>query len=253
MPRGGDEFLQQHRRVAESRLRLAAGARQRGGKLLGARDKPHPLAATARDGLDQQRPADRLGLLRQPRVVLIGAVIAGDDRHARRGHQRLGAVLQAHGADRVGCRADEDQPRGLHRLGEIGVFRQEAIAGVDRVGAGGAGGRKDGVAAKIAFGGGRRADAHRRIGQMHMQRIGIGIGMHRDRPDPHAPRGADDAARDLAPVGDQKARNPRHHMRNTPQRVGRAGALLQAASDRLTTRRVSRGSITPSSQSLAEA
>ena len=53
----------------------------------------------------------------------------------------------------------------------------------------------------------RRPDAHRMVGQPHVHRIGVGGGMHRDRLDAHFMRGAVDAQRDLAAIGDQQAGN----------------------------------------------
>jgi hypothetical protein len=86
-----------------------------------------------------------------------------------------------------------------------------------------------------------------------MARPGIGFGEHGDRFDAHAPRGAGDAAGDLAAIGDQQGCEHAGYIRNTPKRVGCTGAFSVADSDRPTTRRVSAGSITPSSQSRAVA
>ena len=63
------------------------------------------------------------------------AVIAGHHRHARRLHQRLGRGLRAHQPDRVGRRTDEDDAGRRAGRGEIGVLRQKAVAGMDRLGA----------------------------------------------------------------------------------------------------------------------
>ena len=41
------------------------------------------------------------------------------------------------------------------------------------------------------------------IGHLDMERLGIRIGINRDRGDPHFPGSFDDAAGDLAPVGNQ--------------------------------------------------
>src|SRR5262249_10292319 len=50
-----------------------------------------------------------------------------------------------------------------------------------------------------------RADRNRRIGHCDMQRVFVGLGIDRDGGDPHAPRGPDDPAGDLAAIGDQDA------------------------------------------------
>jgi hypothetical protein len=46
------------------------------------------------------------------------------------------------------------------------------------------------VAAQVAVGGARAADADRLVGQGHMQRAGVGIGMDRDGGDAHPAGGA---------------------------------------------------------------
>ena len=46
--------------------------------------------------------------------------------------------LAAHAADRVGRRADEDEPGVGAGLREVGVLGEEAVAGMDGVGAGAA-------------------------------------------------------------------------------------------------------------------
>ncbi len=74
---------------------------------------------------------------------------------------------------------------------------------MDGVGAGVGDRRHDAGNVQVAFGGGRRADGHRLVGHAHVQRVLVGLGMDRDGGDPHAPRRAHHATRDLAPVGDQ--------------------------------------------------
>ncbi len=92
-------------------------------------------------------------------------------------------------------------------LGELGVLGKEAVARMDRVGAGDFGGRDDRGDVEIAVGGRRRADADRMVGQADMHRVGIGGRMHRHGLDAHFMRRAVDAERDLAAVGDQDAGN----------------------------------------------
>ena len=86
-----------------------------------------------------------------------------------------------------------------------------------------------------------------------MQRVGVGFGIDGDRRDAHAPRGAGDAAGDLAAIGDQEGAEHRAYIRNTPKRVGSIGAFNAADSARPSTRRVSAGSMMPSSHSRAVA
>jgi hypothetical protein len=48
-----------------------------------------------------------------------------------------------------------------------------------------------------------------------MRRPRVGVRINRDRRDPHAPRGADDAAGDLAAIGDQDFGEHRYNPRRT--------------------------------------
>ena len=147
--------------------------------------------------------ADPLGLGEQTRIVLIGAVIARHDRHAMRLHQRLRRRLRSHRADRLRRRADEHDPGGGAGLGELGVFRQEPVAGMHRLRAAVARRGDDRLDVQVALARRRRADQPRLVGHRDVQRAGIGLGIDRDRRDPHPPRRADHAAGDLAAIGDQ--------------------------------------------------
>ena len=113
---------------------------------------------------------------------------------------------------------------------------------------------------EIAVAGACRSEQHRVIGHRDMHRAAIGFGIDRDRAQPHGARGADDAAGYLAAIGDQeRAKAPIHfraihrHILNRPNLVGSIGAFDAADSPSPSTSRVSVGSITPSSHSLAVA
>ena len=62
MARALDIFFDQDMVIAKARRCLAPATGQRIGKILGPFDQPHPLAATARNRLDQHRIADAIGL-----------------------------------------------------------------------------------------------------------------------------------------------------------------------------------------------
>ena len=189
--------------VAESRAGLAPGGLERGIEILGPLDHPHALAAAPGRGLDQHRVAGPGRGLSEGLRVLGGAMVAGHQRHSGLGHDLLGRRLGAERPDRRRRRADEDQA-GVHAgLGEIGILGQEAVTGMDCLGAGRLGRGDDGLDVQVALDGRRRPDAPRLVGLRHVRRSGIGIGVDRHRGDAHAPRRAHDAAGDLAPVGDQ--------------------------------------------------
>jgi hypothetical protein len=77
---------------------------------------------------------------------------------------------------------------------------------VDRFGAGGLGRSEDLVSDEIGLRRRRRADGHRLVRHIDEQRIRIGLGIDRNRRYAHAPRRLDDAAGDLAAIGDEEFR-----------------------------------------------
>ena len=90
------------------------------------------------------------------------------------------------------------------------------------LGAGAVGGVDDGLGVEVALPGGRRADPDGLVGGAHVKRPAVGVAVHGHGGDPEAPRGAHDAARDLAPVRHQHLLDPR--ARRRPRRGrGRGG------------------------------
>ena len=91
----------------------------------------------------------------------------------------------------------------LQDVGELGVLRQEPVAGMDRVGARDLAGGHDLVDVQVAFARGRRADADALVGQPYMHGVGIRRGMNRNRRDAEFLAGAKHPERDLAAIGDE--------------------------------------------------
>ena len=201
--RPGDIGLQQHALVAEGRAGLAPARRQGGGEVGSAIHPTHALAAAAGHRLDQYRIADARGLAGQGRLGLVLAEIARRHRHAGLVHQRLGGVLQAHGADRGAWRADPDQAGGGDRVGEGGVLREEAVARMDGLGAGFFRRGDDLFRDQIAFPRRGRPDQHGPVGVGHMGGVRIGLRIDGHGLKTHAPRGGEHPAGDLSAVGDQ--------------------------------------------------
>ncbi len=158
MPRLGQILLEQHRFIAEAGLRLAPRRGQRRDEILAPHHDAHTLAAAAGRCLDQHRVADRISLPPQQRIVLPGAVIAGNERHTGPAHDRLGFGLGTHRADRFGRRTDEDQPRCSDSGGELGVFGKKPVARMDRLRTGLLRNGDDRVPAQIALTRRRRSE-----------------------------------------------------------------------------------------------
>ena len=258
------EFFDQHAVVAERRLGLALGADDRRRKLAGRIDRAHAAPAAAGGRLHQHGETDLVGGLCQRCLVLRLAVIAGHQRHAGLFHQRLRARLRAHRRHHLGGRTDEHQSGIEASLRELGIFRQEAVAGMDGLGAGLARGFDHAFDVEIAVARPRRPEQHGLVGHGDMHGVAVGLRIDRDGAQAHGAGGADDAAGDLAAVGDQqRAKTPvefcavhhrfLHHILNRPNFVGSIGAFAAADNPRPSTSRVSAGSITPSSHSRAVA
>ena len=130
-----DEFFEVDRGVAEGLERLAGRALERAGKLLGRPHHPHSLPSTARHRLDHYGIAHLARQAERGAEVVDGRARAGDDRHARKLHSppRLGLV--AHGPYGRGRGPDPDELCPLDRLREGSPLGEEAVAGVDGVGA----------------------------------------------------------------------------------------------------------------------
>jgi hypothetical protein len=76
---------------------------------------------------------------------------------------------------------------------------------VDRVGAGALGDLEELLLHEVAVPGGRAPERVGLVGDLHVQRVAVGIGVDRDRPDPSVLAGPCDAHGDLATVGDEDA------------------------------------------------
>ena len=74
---------------------------------------------------------------------------------------------------------------------------------MDGVGAGLLGRGNDLGDVEIGLARGGRADAHRLIRHLDMQRVAVGVGIDRDRGDAEPPRRPHDAAGDFSTIGDE--------------------------------------------------
>ena len=241
----------QHPVVGKRRCRLLPSRGQRRGEVGRRGYYAHAAAATAGDRLDHDGKADPRCLVCQKLGILAVAVVAGQQRHRRCFHQRLGGGFRSHGAHRAGWWADEDDPRRGAGFGEGRIFRQEAVAGMNRLGAGGAGSFDDAGNVQIAVARRGRPDRVGSVRGLDVQRVGVGFGIDRDRLDPQPSGGPDDAAGDFASVGNQQGAEHRGHIRNTPKRVSCRGLFRAADNESPSTRRVSAGSMMPSSHRRA--
>ena len=108
-------------------------------------------------------------------------------------------------------------PAACQRGREIGVLREESVAGVNGLSSGAHGRVDDSGDVEVAVPRGRRADRDRDVRRGDVARVGVGVAVHGDRPDAHRLERADHPDGDLTPVGDQNRIETHHaHIRKTP-------------------------------------
>ena len=126
----GHEALDEHGRVAESGGGFLRGPREHLFELRGVVDDAHAASSAAPGGLDQERGVTERG----DGVELVGAHRL-ERRHAELVRELLRVLLVAHPLHRFLFGAAVGDARLLHARRELGVLREEAVAGVDDVGA----------------------------------------------------------------------------------------------------------------------
>jgi hypothetical protein len=191
--------------VAEGGLGLGARGAEPARESGGIVHEPHALAAAAARGLQHDGEADVLHQALDLAVGLDGMLGARDDGHLGGDHAAARLDLVAHGLDGLGRGADESEPRLAHGAREGRALGEEAVAGVHGVGTCVLRDAEQLVDDEIALGGGGRTDVKGLVGEPHVQRGAVGVGVDGDRLDAELAAGADDAHRDLAAVGHEHA------------------------------------------------
>ena len=89
-------------------------------------------------------------------------------RHVVLRRQRARGVLEAEGAHLAAGGADEGDALALAGGGKLGIFAQEPVAGMNRLGAAVARRLQDAILAQVTVGRRGRADAHRDVSIAYM-------------------------------------------------------------------------------------
>ena len=221
---GSDLPFEVDRPVAERRGRFGRPGGQGGRQVLGPFHAAHPPPAATGGRLDEEREADPASLVQDP-IYPVRPIdqdrLQGsrDDRHAGlRGDPSRGELVAERG-DRPVVRPDEDEPRPLDRLREGGTLREEAVAGMDGLGAGRHRRGDDGIRQQVALCRRRRSEPDGDVGGPDVGRAGVSVAVDRDRLHPELVTGPDDAQGDLAAVGDEDAPEGRAHPTARPRSV----------------------------------
>ena len=109
-------------------------------------------------------------------------------------------------------------PARSHASGKRRVLAEEAVAGVNRVAAALLRGVDDLVDPQVALARGGGPDGVGLVGEAHVERGAIGVGVHGDRADAHLAQRAHDADGDLASVGDEDLAEGRVMAASTSRR-----------------------------------
>ncbi len=204
MTRGRDELLDVDGAVAECRVRLGARSGKRALELVLRRDEAHALSSTARCGLEQNREA-RVGRGAPELLEPDRAVRAGYERDAGRAHRLLRTHLVAHLLDDVRGRPDEDDVVVVTRADELRVLREEPVTRVHGVAPGCLRGGDEIRDPQVALRSGRRADAHRLVCELDVERVAVRRRVDGHGLDPELVERADHAHGDLASIRDEHA------------------------------------------------
>jgi hypothetical protein len=203
VPWPGEILLDVHVAVAERRQRLGPRKLEGPREIVRVSGDAHALAAAAGRGLDDHGKADLLGEDERFVNVVDGTGRARNDRHADGGHGFPRRRLVTHHADLIGRGSDEGDLRRRADIGEFRVLGQESVAGMDRVGAGDLGRGDQARNVEVRFARRRGPDADVVVGEAHVQRLAIGLGVDSDRLDAQLAARADDAQRDFSAIGDE--------------------------------------------------
>ena len=99
--------------------------------------------------------------------------------------------------------ADENHSVLAASFRELGVFAEKSVAGMNRLSSGFSRGFEQTRDREITVCSRRRSDRDGFIGLLHMQRVAVRLRKDRDRSNPHATQGSNDAAGDRAAVRDE--------------------------------------------------
>src|SRR5580698_6378077 len=125
---------------------------------------------------------------------------AGNSRHARLLGGQAGTDLVAHDLNGLGRWPDEsDAPLG-DGAGEVGVLGEEAVTGVDGVGAALLDGAEDRLGVEVALGRRLAAEGVGLVGHADMQGVAIEVGVHGHRADAELAARPDDPDGDLTTI-----------------------------------------------------
>ncbi len=162
-----------------------------------------PLPPPPAEGFTSNGNPTVLGRREECDVVERGVGDAGHGRDPGCRDVAFRADLVAHHLECLDARPDEHDASVAARLGEPGMLGEEPVPRMHRLGARVERCGDDERRIEVALGRRRRTDAHGIVGEPHVRRIGVGVGVDGDRMDAEPSERADDPHGDLAAIGDE--------------------------------------------------
>ena len=200
--RAGHEMLEINGAVAEGsmrdRRRLFDGIEQPRGFI----HAPHTDAAAAGRRLHEQGVTNSAALGQHLRVGSLEHASSARYRKPRFDSDAASLLLVAHRGDDVRARTDKADSDVAASAGEIRVFGQESVTGVQQRRPRRESGVDNCLLLKVALRGGGRSDQNRLVGQLDMRRLSVGFGVNGDGGQAELFGRAHHPARDLPAVGD---------------------------------------------------
>ncbi|KWV88333.1 hypothetical protein PFLmoz3_01228 [Pseudomonas fluorescens] len=197
-----DAFFQEHFRRTEGLGGFGNHAGKGLFKFFATVATTNATAATTGGGLEHHRVTDTVAF--SEGFVDVGNVAFGArrDRHTGLDHAAARFGLVAHAANHF-CRGADELDAALGTdICQFGVFRQEAVAGVQRIAAGFH--RQVHQLARVQVTSERLGtDAVGFVGTLDVQRMAVGVRINRDRANAHLGAGTHDSYGNFTTVGDQ--------------------------------------------------
>ncbi len=203
VPRPLNVTLDVHIPVLESRRRFGRGCFQRVREFIFRIDDPHPAAAAAAGRLNDYGIANLARNCNRLFIRLEGIGTARQNRDARILHGASRFDFFTHQLNDVWPRSNELDIAGFANFSEVGGLSQKTVTRMNRVDVEQFRRADDCRDVQVALRGGRRANTHGLVGETHVERVAIDVAVYRDGPNAHLFTRPDDAAGDLAAIGDQ--------------------------------------------------
>jgi len=198
-----DQLFHVHGAVAKALEGLQRSGLEAGDQSRFIEHGAHATTTTAGARLDDDGITDLASPHEGFFLVMNEAIGAGGDGHASGTGGRTGYILVPHHGDDAGTGSDELDFALFADIRELGLFREESVAGMDGVHIGDLRRADDAADLQVALAAGAGADADGFIRQMDVHGVHVCLGINGDGFDIELFAGADDADGDLTTIGDE--------------------------------------------------